>query len=225
MEMTSIHRTSGQTFGYVPPMKIGILGTGKMGTALGRAFARLGHDVVFGTSDPERGARLNPGARVVSHRDAAEHGEMLVLATRWENTEEVLRASAPFDGKVLMSCVNPATETEALAVGHTTSAAEEIARWAPTARVVEAFNGTYSEAVNLSPENPTGETVFLCGDDDAARRAVADLTKALGFDPLDAGPLRNARYLEPLAALVVYLVRKAGYGPLGIHQEWKRNRA
>jgi 8-hydroxy-5-deazaflavin:NADPH oxidoreductase len=204
-------------------MRIGILGTGKMGTALGRAFARLGHDVVFGTSDPERGTRLNPGAKVVTHREAAEHGELVVLATRWENTEEVLRSSGPFEGKVLMSAVNAATETEALAVGHTTSAAEEIARWAPTARVVEAFNGTYSEAVNLAPESATGETVLVCGDDAAARNTVATLTKSLGFDPLDAGPLRNARYLEPLAALMVYLVRQAGYGPLGIHQQWVRN--
>jgi 8-hydroxy-5-deazaflavin:NADPH oxidoreductase len=207
---------------YVPPMKIGILGTGKMGTALGRAFGRLGHDVVFGTADPERAARLNPGSKIATHRAAAQHGEMLVLATRWENTEEVLRSGAPFDNKVLLSAVNAVTETEALAVGHTTSAAEEIARWAPTARVVEAFNGTYSEAVNLAPDNSTGETVLFCGDDAAARKAVADVIKALGFDPLDAGPLYNARYLEPLAALVVYLVRKAGYGPLGIHQEWKR---
>lgn len=129
--------------------------------------------------------------------------------------------AGPLDHKVVLSCVNPETDDSPLAVGHTSSAAEEIARMIPGARVVEAFNGTYAEAIDLAPR-PTSQTVMYCGDDALARQLVASVIRRLGFDALDAGPLRNARYLEPLAALVVHLVRKAGYGPMGIHQEWKR---
>lgn len=187
-----------------------------MGLALGSALARTGDVVRFASRNPERIAGAVP------LRDAAAGADLVVLATAWHETKEILDAAGPLDQKIVLSCVNPETDDSPLAVGHTTSAAEEIGRMIPGARVVEAFNGTYAQAIDLAP-GPSSQTVMYCGDDAVARQVVASVIRRLGFDALDAGPLRNARYLEPLAALVVYLVRKAGYGPLGIHQEWKRS--
>lgn len=196
-----------------------------MGIALGAALSRIGEQVTFTTRDPARVAALCRNAaidaRVGSH-DALSTSDLIVLATLWEETRQMLDAAPPFDGKIVLSCVNPSTRDNPLSIGHTSSAGEQISIWAAGARVVEAFNGTYAEAVDLAPDLPGQETVLYCGDDDDARDTVGGLIRRLGFDALDAGPLRNARYLEPLAQLAVYLVRAKGYGPLGIHQEWPR---
>jgi len=197
-----------------------------MGIAVGSALARTGDEVRFVSRDPERVTSIlrqrSIRATAAPLRRAAVDADLVVLATAWHDTQAVLAAAAPLDGKVILSVVNPETDDSPLAIGHSTSAAEEIARLAPGARVVEAFNGTYAQAIDLAPQATT-QTVMYCGDDAAARDLVASVIRRLGFDALDAGPLRNARYLEPLAALVVYLVRTAGYGPLGIRQEWKRS--
>jgi predicted dinucleotide-binding enzyme len=206
-------------------MKIGVIGCGRMGIALGAALSRIGERVTFATRDPARVTALcrDAGieARVGSH-DALSATELIVLATSWEDTRRLLDEAPPLGGKIVLSCVNPSTRDNPLSIGHTSSAGEQIAGWAAGARVVEAFNGTYAEALDLAPGRETRETVLYCGDDDEARDTAGALIRRLGFDALDAGPLRNARYLEPLAQLAVYLVRIKGYGPLGIHQEWPR---
>ena len=206
-------------------MKVAVIGCGRMGIALGSALARTGDDVLFASRDPHRVDALlqqrGVRARAGTLQDVAQHAELVVLATAWDNTRAALDAAAPLDGKTILSCVNAETGSGELAT-LTTSAAEEIATWVPRAHVVEAFNGTYAEMVDLAPDPPVKQTVLYCGDSAAARDTVASIIRRLGFDPLDAGPLRNARYLEPLAQLVVWLVRKAGYGPTGIHQQWLR---
>ena len=206
-------------------MKVSVLGCGRMGMAVGSALARTGDEVRFASREPERVAEIlrehNVRGSVAPIQGAAVDADLVVLATAWHDTRAILAAAAPLDGNVILSVVNPETDDAPLAIGHTTSAAEEIARLAPGARVVEAFNGTYAQAIDLAPA-ASSQTVMYCGDDADARDLVGSVIRRLGFDALDAGPLRNARYLEPLAALVVYLVRTAGYGPLGIHQEWKR---
>jgi len=200
-------------------MNIGVIGCGRMGRSLGLAMERIGHAVMFGSRHPER----LPEALTLrgTYRDAALFADVIILATPWEHTSASLEAAGRLDEKIVLSCVNPATDDSPLAIGHVTSAAEEIARWASRARVIEAFNGTYAEAVDLAPRQ-SSETVLYCGDDPGAADVVSGLIRALGFDSLNAGPLRNARYLEPLASLIVHLVRTEGYGPLGIHCEWKR---
>lgn len=207
--------------------RIGILGSGKMGIALGSAMARNGYEVFFGSRDIERvKKKLAVDASIGTHREAVEFAELLVMATRWEETQSILEEAGPFDGKTLVSATNASTETEPLAVGHTTSAAELIAQWAPDARVVEAFVDTYSEFLNEAPDfSRPAPTIVYCGDDAAAKAEAAALIKRLGFDGLDAGPLVLARYIEPMAQLVVYLVRKRGYGPLGIAHQWIRRRS
>lgn len=207
--------------------RIGVIGGGKMGFALGAALARAGHPVLFGSRNPsrviDRLASSGVDATTGTHREAVQFGEVIVLATRWEETKSILDDAGDFENKIILSCTNPATETEAVAIGHTTSAAETIAGWKPTARVVEGFVDLYSEFLNDAPEFRTPvPTVLYCGDDEQARATVGGIIRELGFDGLDAGPLRNARYMEPLAALVVYFVRKRGFGPRGIAVQWKR---
>jgi 8-hydroxy-5-deazaflavin:NADPH oxidoreductase len=206
-------------------MRIGVLGSGRMGAAVGAALARAGHDVAFGARDAGRPLTLrgiDTPVETVTYAGAAAYGEVLILAVHWTAAREVVSALAPCT-KVLLSCTNPETDEAPLAVGFHTSAAEEIQSWSGGARVVEALNYIYAERLDVAPElDQRGVTVALCGDDDEARAVAASLIHDLRFDPLDAGPLRNARYLEPLAQLVVYLVREQGLGPLGLTVTFKR---
>lgn len=199
-------------------MRIGILGAGKVGQALGRGWATEGHEVFFAVRDPEdpkydelrRGERLRLG----SNAEAAAFGEVLVVATPWPTTEEAIRAAGDLAGKVVIDCTNPlAPDYSGLTIGHTGSAAEQVAGWAPGARVVKTFNHT--GAGNMAdPHYPDGTPVmFVCGDDEAAKATVRGLVEELGFEAVDAGGLRIARLLEPLAMLWINLAYAQGLGP------------
>ncbi|MEP6768279.1 MAG: NADPH-dependent F420 reductase [Acidobacteriota bacterium] len=200
-------------------MKITILGTGILGTALARRFVARSHSVVLASRDLRKAARLagslGPAAEPAPIGDAVRRAEVAVLATRWENTPEILGQAGAFEGRVLIDATNPETEDgRALAVGHSTSGAEAIARWAPDARVVKAFNHTYAELLDRGPVFPGAlASVLYCGDDGGAKASVARLIADCGFDPVDAGPLTSARYLEPLAFLFVELVRGLNRDP------------
>jgi 8-hydroxy-5-deazaflavin:NADPH oxidoreductase len=200
-------------------MKVGVLGAGVMGAALGKYLAGLGRAVMFGSRTPEkaRGLPRLSGFRneVGTYREAVAYGDLIVLATRWAHTREVVEESGPFYGKILLDCTNPETpDARGLVLGHTTSGAEEVAKWARGARVVKAFNHVYAELLDAGPRFYGGSaTVFYCGDDAEAKACVARLAEEGGFDPVDAGPLRNARYLEPAAQLMVQLVRVQAMGP------------
>lgn len=195
-------------------MNIGIIGTGNMGGGLGKNWAAKGHRVKFGSRDPQKARPLvesaGPNASVGSISEAATFGEVVLLATPWSATTEALKTAGSLSGKVLIDCTNPlAPDFMSLAVGHTTSGAEEVARWAPGARVVKAFNTVFASVVRAAPQLPPPKpTIFCCGDDAAAKKTVAQLAGEIGFEPVDAGPLRNARYVEPTAQLLIQL----GYG-------------
>jgi NADPH-dependent F420 reductase len=199
-------------------MRIGVLGTGAMGSALGRSWAARGHRIIFGSRDPEAArhlARSLPGARGGSYRDAAREGQVVVLAVVWAGVREALAQAGELEGKVLIDCTNPrAAGSRSLALGWSISGAEEIAGLARGARVVKAFNHVYAELL-LAGARVGGETasVLYCGDDDAAKRDVAALGEDLSFDMVDCGPLHNARLLEPAAMLMVHLVRDRGLAP------------
>jgi predicted dinucleotide-binding enzyme len=204
-------------------VRIVVVGTGRLGSAVGRLFVRCGHDVAVASRDPERGRRaaaaLGRRAEAVPLSRASARGDLALLATLWENTRHAVEAGGPYDGRILIDATNPESEDgRSLAVGHTTSGAEMIAGWAPDARVVKAFNHTYAELLDAGPAFSGGPaSVLLCGDDRGARAAVAGLVASCGFDPVDAGPLASARYLEPVAALFVELVRGGGrHDPSGI---------
>lgn len=201
-------------------MKLGILGIGNVGGALGQAWARQGHQIMFGVrtlqSDKIQALlkTIGPGASVGSVAEAAAFGQVAVLAVPWSAVEGVLQAAGNLEGKILIDCTNPFLPGGAgLAVGHSTSAAEQIANWAPGAHVVKAFNSTGSGNMANPDYGPQAATMFFCGDETSSKAAVAKLGQELGFDMVDAGPLASARLLEPLAMLWVSLAYRQGLGP------------
>lgn len=199
-------------------MKIGIIGTGTMGCTLGKLLVAQGHQVLFGSRQLERAetfARsVGPNASSGSYADANEFGEVVLLVTTWQDTEAALQAAGSLAGKILIDCTNPESDDSyGLVVGHVTSGAEEIAKWAKGARVVKAFNHIYGSMLEISPQfDSQTATVFYCGEDAEAKTVAATLISDLGLEPIDAGPLRNARQLEPLSQLAVQLARVQGLG-------------
>lgn len=192
-------------------MKIGILGTGDVGQALGIGFAKLGHEVKMGSRDPNQekvkawvnkaGAKTSAG----TFAEAAAYGELAVLCTIWTGAENAIRLAGPdhLAGKVVIDTTNPldfsAGIPPKLSVGHTDSAGEQVQRWLPNSRVVKAFN-IVGSAHMFKPEFPSGPPdMFICGDDDQAKATVTDLLQAFGWSVIDIGGIECARYLEPLA--------------------------
>lgn len=200
-------------------MRIGILGAGRVGGSLGRVWSRAGHEIVFGVlnpSDPrctELVATLGDRVRAAAVLEASNFGDVLVLATPWSATRHVIEAAGDLSGKILVDCTNPhLPDLSGLELGHTSSAAEEVARWAADARVVKAFN-TVGHAHLGNADFPTGPlTGFLCGDDTEAKRIVAELVREAGLEPIDAGPLQRARLLEAVAMLGIHLAVHQGLG-------------
>ncbi len=201
-------------------MKIGILGAGNVGAALARVWAAKGHQVMFGVSDPKSErvskalAELGGKARAGTNAEAAAFGEVVALAVPWPAAEEAIRSSGNLTGKVLIDCTNPlSADFKSLAIGHSISAGEMVAGWAHGARVVKAFNSI--GAVNYGNADFAGQRAdgFYCGDDAAAKSAVKGLVTDAGLNPVDVGPLRNARLLEPLAMLWIDLAVFQGWGP------------
>jgi hypothetical protein len=141
-------------------------------------------------------------------KEAAEFGEVILVATPWSSTAEAIKTAGPLDGKTVIDCTNPVEpDLSGLVIGHTTSAAEEIAKSAPGANVVKAFNTVFAEVYH-SASRLFGSRIpnlFYCGDDDNAKNTTRGLIIEAGFEPVDAGPLKCARYLEPLAMLVIQL--------------------
>lgn len=194
-------------------MKIGILGSGVVGQALGTGFATLGHPVTLGTREPASDKlklwlkQAAGQAATATFAEAAAFGELLVLATAWAGTENAIRLAGAknFAGKILIDVTNPlAVRPNApptLAIGHTDSAGESVQRWLPQTQVVKAFN-IAGNAHMFRPQFPGGPPdMFIAGNSDGAKRTVTDLVTAFGWHVIDIGGIEGARYLEPLAML------------------------
>ena len=193
-------------------MKIGIIGVGNVGAALGKGWAKKGHQVVFGVrnaSDRKVAAAVKEvgnNARAASVAEAVGLGEVVVLATPWPAAQDAIRSAGNLSGKILFDCTNPLkADLSGLDVGFTTSAAEQVQSWAQGARVVKIFNTTGSNNMENPSYREGPATMFYCGDDAHAKSAAKTLATDLGFDPVDAGPLRIARLLERLAMLWIHL--------------------
>jgi predicted dinucleotide-binding enzyme len=203
-------------------MRVGILGSGLMGGKLGTIFARAGHDVVFSYARSkkklERLARDAGGnARAGTPREAAQGADALLLAVHWSRLDDVLKEAGGVPGKVIVTCSLPlnAANTE-LVVAHTSSGAEALATKVPGAHVIAAFQTVLSEVLFDVFEvrgNPSRPSLVYCGDHQSGKRAAATLIRDAGFDPVDAGPLRIARYTEPFALLVGQLAYDGDGGP------------
>jgi len=199
-------------------MNIAVIGTGSVGGTLGRRWAELGHSVRFGVRDTTDAAanalvsQINGDARVAGVREAAADAEVVVLATPYEANAAAISAAGDLTGKVLIDVTNPITADLSLAVGFDTSGAEGLANLAPRARVYKAMNQAGFE-VMADPSFPAAKPVmFVAGDDAANKPTVIELVAALGFEVIDAGPLRNARLLEAHAMLWIELSLKRGLG-------------
>lgn len=197
-------------------MKIAVVGTGTVGGTLGRRFAALGHDVVFGSrsgGDVKGGAPANAPVRSVA--DAARDAEVIVLTVPGNAVAAVARELEPASGKIIVDVTNPLVAGAnglSLDVGpHGESGAERLARMLPQARVVKAFNQTGAENMANPSYHGAASVMFYAGDDSRAKATVGELVKSLGFEAIDAGGLARSRELEHLAMLWIALA----YGGLG----------
>lgn len=213
-------------------MNITIIGAGNVGGALGGSWARAGHAITYGVRDPQADktrvllAATGGGARAVTVGEAARKADVVVVATPWDATQAALATAGDLQGKVLVDCTNPLKFTPGvgleLSIGFSDSGGETVARWAPSARVVKAFNAygwenfadaRYPTAAGLRP------VMFVAGDDEPAKATVTRLAEEIGFEGFDAGALRAARELEPLALL---WIRRALGGARNPHFTWAR---
>ena len=199
-------------------MRVGIIGAGNMGSAFARRLGAAGHDVFITSRDVDDAKNVADAVagnvRAVPQRELADQVDLMIAATPYAQQINAIRASGSVDGKIVVEISNPLTpDMSGLAVGHTTSAAEEVAKSVPVARVVKAFNTVFAQVLGSgSAPNAPRVQVFYAGDDDNAKSSVRALIESMGFEPVDAGPLRHARYLEPLGMLNIYFGYMAKMG-------------
>lgn len=199
-------------------MNITLIGTGNMGSALAGQLTRAGHAVRITARDLAKAQALaaaNPGAVAAAPADALTGSDVVIVATGYVDAVPALRSLGSLAGKVVIDITNPLTaDYMGLTLGHDTSAAEEIAKAVPEAEVVKAFNTLFAQVLADGPQFAGGQIApaFFAGGSERAKQTAKALIESLGYTPVDAGPLKNARYLEPLAALNIYLGYGAGLG-------------
>jgi predicted dinucleotide-binding enzyme len=207
-----------------------------VGAAVGKRWSASGHQVTFGVRNPaaEKVAKLiaecGAAAKAASVRESAESAEVVFLATPWPEVESVIRALGPLNGKVLIDATNPIVlgageESRHLLIGHTSSAGEEVAKLAPGARVVKAFNTTGSGNMQNPIYGERRAVIFVAGDYQDARALTSQLARDIGLEPIEIGNLSTARLLEPMAMLWVKMALREGWGPDFTFDVLKRNRA
>jgi predicted dinucleotide-binding enzyme len=218
-------------------MRVGILGSGLMGGKLGTLFARAGHEVVFSYARSDRKlkrlARQAPGnARAGTPADAAHEADAVLLAVHWLRVDDVLRKAGNLSGKVVITCSLPMNADDTrLVVAHTSSGAEELAKKIRRAKVVSALStvpsevllGVFDAGAKGEGRRARGEgrgakkasrpSMVYCGDDEPAKETAASLIRDVGFEPVDAGPLRIARLIEPFTLLMAQLAYEGDGGP------------
>ena len=203
-------------------MRIGILGSGLMGSKLGTIFARAGHEVVFSYARSEQKLKklareAGERARAGTPREAVQDAGAVLLAIHWSRLDDVLEQAGDLKSKVVISCSLPMNDANTeLVVAHTSSGAEELAKKVPGAHVVSAFNTVPSEVLFGTYEarrKSRKPSLIYCGDHRRSKEVAATLIADAGFDPLDAGRLRLARYSEPFALLVAELAYEGKQGP------------
>lgn len=209
-------------------MKVTVIGAGNMGSAFVKQLTRAGHQVSVTARNLDKArtvAVAHPGAVAVNADNAAAGADVVVLATGFDDAIAALRSVGNLQGKVVIDITNPLTaDYMGLTLGHSTSASEEIAKAVPGAEVVKAFNTVFASVLAEGADFGGGRkvSVFVASDSPAAKEAARQLADSMGFETIDAGGLKNARYLEPLAGLNIYLGYGAGLGtsiaPTFIHK-------
>jgi predicted dinucleotide-binding enzyme len=183
-------------------MKIAIIGKGNVGTALHKGLMKAGHETKFGHRDPTE-----------SVAEAAKWGEIIILAVPHDNADNAREAIKEFaEGKIVIDVMNAIGSNMDLDISCTTSSAEETQKKLPKAKVVKAFNTVFDQNQSTGKVANEQLTAFMAGDDPKAKQTVAKLTKEIGFDPVDCGPLKASRNLEAMAIMLINLAYSYGMG-------------
>jgi 8-hydroxy-5-deazaflavin:NADPH oxidoreductase len=198
-------------------MPIAIIGAGAVGATLGQAWLKHRQDVIWGLrnpADPKYAGLAKE--RVKAPTEAVKEAEIVVIATPWAATESVVKSlGSSLAGKILIDCTNPlgmGADGLQLVLGFDTSAGEQVASWAPGAFVFKTLNTTGAGNMAKAAEYPVKPLMLVAGDDAARKPVVMELVGMLGFEPVDAGPLKNARLLEPFAMVWIDQAMKRGRG-------------
>ena len=201
-------------------MQIGIVGSGKVGRALGAWFAKAGYPTLFASRNEihamEAAQLAGYGAKSATITALVREADIILLTLPFGEIGNALEtAHEQLAGKTLVDVTNPiSSDHRSLTIGHLHSGAEEIARQFPAANVVKAFNAVFAEVYAAQTAQIDGRavTIFFAGDSPRAKANVREIIAGLGFDAVDAGPLTNSRYLEPLSLLNIHLGRVLGFG-------------
>jgi predicted dinucleotide-binding enzyme len=193
-------------------VRVGVLGSGDVGRVLAGGFIKLGHDVKVGSRDPEKlrewAEKSGPHASAGTFEEAARFGDLIVLATLGTAAESALKMAGidNFAGKVVIDATNPLDFSSGgpkLSIGFDDSLGEQVQRLIPNARVVKAFN-TVGNAHMINPDFPGGPPdMFICGNDDDAKKLVAQVCQHWGWGVIDLGTIESSRYLEPMCLVWV----------------------
>ena len=197
-------------------MKVSVIGSGNMGSSFVKQLTKAGHSVTVASADrasAETVAKAH-GATVVEPSEVRS-SDIIILATGAADAVAALQSAGDLSGKIVVDITNPLTaDYMGLTIGHTTSSAEEIVKAIPGIRLVKGFNTVFAQLLGAGAALANGGkvTVFVASDDTEAQAQVTALAQSMGFVVTDAGPLKNARYLEPLAGLNIYFGYGAGLG-------------
>lgn len=200
-------------------MKVAIIGTGNMGAGLATSLANAGHQVSIGARDLVKSAALadsiGKGAVGGGIAAAVKLADLVILALPFGAVAETVKQAGDLAGKVIVDISNPVTpDFKELLIGHTTSAAEEIQKLTTQASVVKALNTIFAGL--LSPDARQGKTlqVFIASNEESSKAVVSELVNSIGFEAVDAGPLSNSRYLEPIGQMNIQFGFFLGQGPV-----------
>ena len=209
-------------------MNIGIIGSGQVGQQLAKDLAGLGHTAMIGTRDASKLAEFvgaNPAVRIGTNTEAAQFGQIVLLATHWEGTQNALTLAGAENlrGKTVVDITNPldfSSGKPALALGWNTSAGELVQSWLPESRVVKALN-TVTSAAMVHPKEFIGHDpdMFIAGNDASAKKAVQDLLEGFGWGVVDLGDITMSRYIEPLA--MIWITHGFNSGWKTVHHGFK----
>jgi 8-hydroxy-5-deazaflavin:NADPH oxidoreductase len=191
-------------------MNIGIIGSGQVGQTLAKDLAGLGHTTMIGTRDASKLSEFtgaNPAVKIGSNAEAAQFGEIVLLATHWEGTQNAITLADPKNlaGKVVVDITNPldfSSGKPALALGWNTSAGELVQSWLPDSHVVKALN-IVTAAAMIHPKTHIGgdPDMFIAGNDAGAKKTVSSLLESVGWGVVDMGDITASRYIEPLGMI------------------------
>jgi len=200
-------------------MKLAILGAGSVGSSLGRAWAKHGHNVIFGVRDVKAPkvqtllTEIGTNAQAVTLAEAVAQASVVVLTVTWDAMPEVVEAAGKLNGKILLDCTNPLVGNQLDAtLNLAQSGGEQVAVWFPGAKVVKIFNQVGWETMANPQYGTEPATMFFAGNDADAKQIAAQLAAELGFEPIDAGTLAASKFLETLAIFWGQLAYGQGMG-------------